>query len=480
MKMSLPLYDDIVNISQDCLFWKDKERRFVGVNQAFLDFYGFESADVLIGKTDEDMGWHSDPEPFKQDELRVLSGEATYKVQGKCIIRGEERDIIASKKPLYWNGEIVGLVGSFMDITDVLRRRDTNNQNKNVYTVDSLRKYSYFDKVLDEENIANVVDPLTGAISREYIIGFAQSLVFNNTPFTFVIFDLDNFKNINDGYGHYAGDYILTQVVKDVAEYVKGRGIVGRFGGDELLIINLKDTDMPSKKAFFDGIYARGDILRRNIEVDDQDIFVTATLGCATYPNDAANYEDLFTKADKTLYIGKTKGRNCYTIYDDESHKDVDMTKITKQGIFESMNIMSEIFESEVDLRDKLKMALPFLKSELRISDLYYVDIKGEVISINDNSYVANVGDVSTVIEGDIFFDNDIEGIKDSNPSFYNFLISRNIEAVMIAKVAIGKETYGYMMCAEPDTKRIWQDSECGILYFLAKQLAVGIKYEKR
>ena len=97
----------IINISHDCVFWKDKDRRFVGVNQAFLDYYGFDSSDVLIGKNDEDMGWHTDPEPFKQDELRVLSGESTYKVQGKCIIRGEERDILASKQPLYDGDEIV-------------------------------------------------------------------------------------------------------------------------------------------------------------------------------------------------------------------------------------------------------------------------------------------------------------------------------------------------------------------------------------
>ena len=83
MEMTVELFDSIINTSQDCVFWKDKERRFLGVNQAFLDFYGFESADVLLGKTDEDMGWHSDPEPFKQDELRVLAGRSTYKVQGK-------------------------------------------------------------------------------------------------------------------------------------------------------------------------------------------------------------------------------------------------------------------------------------------------------------------------------------------------------------------------------------------------------------
>ena len=99
MEMTSALFHRIINTSQDCVFWKDKDRRFLGVNQAFLDYYGFDSVDVLLGKTDEDMGWHSDPEPIKQDELRVLSGESTYKVQGKCIIRGEERDSVDSRRP---------------------------------------------------------------------------------------------------------------------------------------------------------------------------------------------------------------------------------------------------------------------------------------------------------------------------------------------------------------------------------------------
>ncbi len=133
MEMTVTLFDSIINTSQDCVFWKDKDRRFIGVNQAFLDYYGFDSADILIGKNDEDMGWHSDPEPYKQDELRVLSGMSTYKVQGKCIIRGEERDIVASKRPLYDGDKIVGLVGSFVDITDVLRRRNASEHAQVIY-----------------------------------------------------------------------------------------------------------------------------------------------------------------------------------------------------------------------------------------------------------------------------------------------------------------------------------------------------------
>lgn len=116
------LLDKILNTTQSCIFWKDKKRRFLGVNQAFLDYYGFASADELIGKTDEDMGWHTNPDPYMQDEFRVLQGESTYRVSGKCIVRGEERDILASKSPIYEDGKIIGLVGSFIDVTEEMRQ----------------------------------------------------------------------------------------------------------------------------------------------------------------------------------------------------------------------------------------------------------------------------------------------------------------------------------------------------------------------
>lgn len=60
------LLQKILDTTSTMIFWKDAERRFLGVNKAFLDYYGFPSEDVLIGKTDEDMGWHSDPDPFKK------------------------------------------------------------------------------------------------------------------------------------------------------------------------------------------------------------------------------------------------------------------------------------------------------------------------------------------------------------------------------------------------------------------------------
>lgn len=122
-KMRKLLVNKVLETTQDCIFWKDTDRRFVGVNRAFLDFYGFPSDEVLIGKTDEEMGWHREPEQFRRDEERVLRGESTLLVHGKCRIRGEERDILATKAPIYDGDAIIGLVGSFIDVTEDYNQR---------------------------------------------------------------------------------------------------------------------------------------------------------------------------------------------------------------------------------------------------------------------------------------------------------------------------------------------------------------------
>src|SRR5574344_1586989 len=119
------LFREIIDNTPTPLFWKDSERRFLGVNKAFLDYYDFPDESVLIGKNDEDMGWHADPDPYKNDELQVLqTGKSTYRVPGECLSHGENRNIVASKSPLYVDGKITGLVGSFEDVTIEYKQRE--------------------------------------------------------------------------------------------------------------------------------------------------------------------------------------------------------------------------------------------------------------------------------------------------------------------------------------------------------------------
>lgn len=471
MEMTVDLFDSIINTSQDCVFWKDKERRFLGVNQAFLDFYGFESVDVILGKTDEEVGWHSDPEPYKQDELRVLAGKSTYKVQGRCIARGQERDIIASKRPLYDGDEIVGLVGSFVDITDVIRRKNKDDGSQVLYTLEDLRKYRFFDKIIDEISLEEILDPLTGILSRSYAIKFVESLIANQTPFTFTIIDLDNFKIINDGYGHTAGDLVLTTVAKGLAEYSKDFGLAGRFGGDELLLIDLKNLKALEKKEFFEGLYQSG-TLRRSVEFENGAAFVTGTSGCASYPKDAEDFTALFGLIDKMLYLGKNKGRNCYTVYDETKHNDIEIRKIAGKGIFTNMRRLREEMEEEQGLVSKLQKVMPRLSEVLQIKDLYYVTSDAVMHAVLDPGFREEVPDLGCLLTDDLFSESTLDTVRTESPYFYETLTRNGFQSVLISRIRKGTQIKGYLVCAVKRSMRIWQENECAILYYLSELLS--------
>ena len=471
MEMTVDLFDSIINTSQDCVFWKDKNRRFLGVNQAFLDYYGFESADVLIGKNDEDMGWHSDPEPYKQDELRVLSGKSTYKVQGKCFIRGEERDIIASKRPLYEGDEIVGLVGSFIDITDVIRRKNKADGSQVLYSLSDLRKYSFFDKLIDEISLEEILDPLTGILTRSYAMKFVRWLIAQNIPFTFTIIDLDNFKTINDNFGHTAGDKVLATVSKGLAECTKGFGLAGRFGGDELLLIDLRNISKEEKTHFFENLYGNSNTLRKEVYFENGAAFVTGTSGCASFPNDSDNFSDLFGLIDKMLYLGKNRGRNCYSIYEEEKHKYVEIRKIAKNGIFTNMFKLKTAIENESGIENKLVKAMPQLAELLQINDFYYVTTDGKMHAVIDKNFCGDASDLEKVMKEDLFSQGSLDLIKKYSPQFYKTLIKNGFESVLISRIRKNTRINGYLVCAVKRSLRIWQENECAILFYLAELL---------
>ena len=119
------LLKSILDTAPVAMFWKDTERRFEGANRAFLDFYGFDSLDAILGKNDEDMGWHPDPGPYHDDELRVVEeGVSTRRVPGECVAQGKIYHIVASKSPRHEDGRIVGLVGNFEDVTREYERAE--------------------------------------------------------------------------------------------------------------------------------------------------------------------------------------------------------------------------------------------------------------------------------------------------------------------------------------------------------------------
>ena len=192
------LMEAVIRDSGVRFFWKDRNRRFLGVTQAFLDFYGFESPDVIIGKTDEEVGWHIDDTPFMSDEERVLmKGEVIRNAIGQNVVDGVTRYIAATKFPVYDDGKIVGLMGYMIDV-----ERDPQSK-------ESLRRGSLIDAVTGCMNIYGQMITLTQ---------LDDNLRTNGEDFTYIILEVSDFEDIRVDYGREIADRFINIVFENIVE----------------------------------------------------------------------------------------------------------------------------------------------------------------------------------------------------------------------------------------------------------------------
>ena len=156
-----------------------------------------------------------------------------------------------------------------------------------------------------------ITDFLTAIPNRRYFITMAEQLFYmskrDGKPLSLLMLDIDNFKRVNDNYGHQTGDDVLVMVTEKVKENLRKADLLGRVGGEELGIV-LVDTNL-------DGAIVIAEKLRGAIEVeshqkDSASINVTVSVGCSELREADTDLSILYARADKHLYRAKAKGRN--------------------------------------------------------------------------------------------------------------------------------------------------------------------------
>ena len=154
-------------------------------------------------------------------------------------------------------------------------------------------------------------DVLTGVANRRKIIEFAQlqwqQLKKDDHNFCLIAFDLDHFKNINDDFGHPAGDLVLQAITNTSLRAIRENDILGRIGGEEFLVV-LNNTTLAEATEIAYRI--KTEIEKERIISDGNEIKVTASFGVAQKQAQLGSFKDLFKKADKALYAAKDHGRN--------------------------------------------------------------------------------------------------------------------------------------------------------------------------
>lgn len=162
---------------------------------------------------------------------------------------------------------------------------------------------------------SSLMDDLTQIPNRKLIKTILEKEILNSTktgePFCLVIVDIDYFKQVNDQNGHFVGDKILTAFAGRLTSFIEGMGHVGRWGGEEFLLV-LKNTDTKVSLVKMNAL--RACIQEHPFSYKDLTIKLTASFGISQWSSSSAGFEDLFNKADVALYAAKKSGRNTVKI----------------------------------------------------------------------------------------------------------------------------------------------------------------------
>lgn len=174
----------------------------------------------------------------------------------------------------------------------------------------------------DLENIA-AQDSLTGVQSRRLILQLMDKLLASvgrqGMPLAVLMVDIDHFKQVNDQYGHRAGDEVLVAVVRTLERNIRKDAFIGRYGGEEFLLL-LPDTDVQQLQLIAERL--RQMVSRSSYDYRGQLIKVTVSIGAMVVNKDNVSvHDDPLLLADRALYAAKKQGRDRVIIYEDAEIK---------------------------------------------------------------------------------------------------------------------------------------------------------------
>jgi diguanylate cyclase (GGDEF)-like protein len=165
------------------------------------------------------------------------------------------------------------------------------------------------------KNLATV-DDLTKLYNKKFIMASLEEgfKVAKSTgdPFSIIIFDIDDFKSINDQFGHAAGDYVLSEIPETLKGVTREHDHIGRFGGDEFLIV-LRNTSLSNACRIAERIKSK--VEQRMFRNEGEEFHITVSLGVASADSSTQSAESLFKAADRANYHAKREGGNRVSAY---------------------------------------------------------------------------------------------------------------------------------------------------------------------
>ncbi|GGJ43541.1 diguanylate cyclase domain-containing protein [Deinococcus roseus] len=265
-------------------------QEFFGVQQAHghitLDFYAFSERYV-----------HPDDQPLLEGIFRRLTAEEG-RPETTQSVDFRVKSLLGQEKVLRFYAQVVQenthrrILGTAQDITEQKQAEQR------------IRHQAHHDPLTDLPNRRLFFELLSQQV-REHARTQEKSAV--------LFIDLDRFKEVNDTYGHQAGDQLLLEVTRRLRECTRSSDVLARLAGDEFVILLTRLSDRQTAAMIADRILH---LLNKPVQVGRNEAHISASIGIALFPQDADDAETLMIHADQSMYHAKKNGKNQYHFFE--------------------------------------------------------------------------------------------------------------------------------------------------------------------
>ena len=292
LKLSSRVFSD----THEGIVITDPEQLIVDVNPAFSQITGYSREDS-IGKPLSILNSGKQSPQFYADMWRTIAEQGYW--QGEVWNRTKQGELYAESLNISSlkddQDKVTHYVGMFSDITESKRQQD------------QLNLIAHYDVLTKLPNRVLFIDRFHQSIAHSMRTGHQLAVCF---------LDLDDFKPVNDNYGHETGDRLLIEVAERITACIRGEDTVSRQGGDEFAILI---NDIESNSQYEKAINRIHQALALPYFFDDVQHNVTASSGVTLYPSDDGDIDTLLRHADQAMYQSKLLGKNRSQLYNPDS-----------------------------------------------------------------------------------------------------------------------------------------------------------------
>lgn len=481
LKNKLHRYEIILAQTENVLFdWDVKEDR-IEVSETWSKIFkshaGFQSVREILSSG---AYFHPDDLPLFIDKLALMEEKSDYEVvDGRIAVPGGDyiwcrfrctgiRDA---------EGKLEKICGVILNI-DAEKRAEENLQ--------SLAQRDGLTKLLNKKAARKRAE--------EYLAQFPEG-----TPCAMLMIDLDNFKQINDRFGHLFGDTVLVQVSREISRMFRDQDIVARIGGDEFMV-------------FMRGINERSIVENRCLRLlnvlsglfknEMKDIALGCSIGVALSPEHGVTYFDLFNKADHALYQIKKTGKHNFAFYDNHSAQSANdkigisavnnpidsdnEPESTQENLVNT--VLHRLYDSD-DVEKGIQEILAMVGKKTNVSRVYVFEnsddnqyctntyewcndgIEPEKHMLQKISYVTDIpGYEENFDERGIFYCSDITVLP---PQTFEIVKAQNIQSMLQCAIRENGVFRGYIGFDECVERRLWTKEHIQLLSDFSEMLSV-------